>query len=323
MFKTSICKILGIDYPIICGGLSFITNAEMAAAVSNAGGLGIITSAYLETPHALRAEIKKTKTLTNKPFGVNISMFPSVKPIPNQEFINVIVEEGVKVVESSGAKSPVEYVPLLKQGKVTLIHKAATVRHALKGQEVGADIVAIVGMENGGATGMEDVSTTVLVPALVDVANVPVLAGGGFADGRGLVAALSLGAEGIIMGTRFMATRECPIHNDYKKWLLNFTERDTILVMRSLRNTHRVLRSKTTEELQAMETRGAPLEEMLSIIGNEASIKTAFDGDFESGQALAGQAIGLIHDIPTIKELIDRIMAEAQVITKYLNSIAV
>ena len=323
MFETRVTKMLGIEYPIICGGLSFITRAEMAAAVSNAGGFGIITSAHLETPTALRDEIRKTKSLTDKPFGVNISMFPAVKPIPNREFVEVIVEEGVKAVESSGLKSPAEYVPRLKEGKVILIHKAATVRHALKGQEVGADIITIVGMENGGATGMEDVSTSVLVPALVDVAKVPVLAGGGSADGRGLIAALALGAEGIVMGTRFMATKECPIHPNYKEWLLKATERDTTLVMRSLQNTHRVLKSKVTEELLKMEARGASLEEMLPIIGNEASKKVAFEGDFDAGQALAGQVVGLIHDIPTIKELIDRIIAEAQAIIQRLHNLII
>lgn len=314
---------LGIEYPIICGGLSFIARAEMAAAVSNAGGLGIITSAHLETPMALRDEIRKTKSLTDKPFGVNISMFPAVKPIPNSEFVEVIAEEGVKAVESSGAKSPAEYVPRLKEGKVILIHKAATVRHALKGQEVGADIIAIVGMENGGATGMEDIATSVLVPALVDVAKVPVLAGGGFADGRGLIAALALGAEGIVMGTRFLATKECPIHPNYKEWLLKATERDTTLVMRSLQNTHRVLKSRLTEELLKMEARGASLEEMLPIIGNKASKRVAFEGDFDAGQAVAGEVIGLIHDVPTIKELIDRIIAEAQAITQRLHNLVI
>lgn len=323
MFKTRVTEMLGVEHPIICGGLSFITRAEMAAAVSNAGGFGIITSAHLETPTALRDEIRKTKSLTDKPFGVNISMFPAVKPIPNREFVEVIVEEGVKAVESSGAKSPAEYVPRLKEGKVILIHKAATVRHALKGQEVGADIVTIVGMENGGATGMEDVSTSVLVPALVDVAKVPVLAGGGVADGRGLVAALALGAEGIVMGTRFMATKECPIHPNYKEWLLKATERDTTLVMRSLQNTHRALKSKVTEELLKMEARGASLEEMLPIIGNEASKRIAFEGDFDAGQALAGEVVGLIHDIPTIKELIDRIIGEARVITQRLHNLVI
>ncbi len=314
---------LGIQYPIICGGMSFITRAEFAAAVSNAGGLGIITSAHLEIPEALRDEIRKTKSLTDKPFGVNISLFPSVRPIPNREFVEVIVEEGVKAVESSGVRDPGEYVPRLKEGKVIVIHKAATVRHCLKGQEAGADMVTIVGMENGGATGMEDVGTLVLLPALVNVAKVPVLAGGGFADGRGLVAALALGAEGIVMGTRFLATKECPIHPKYKEWLVKATERDTLLVMRSLRNTHRVLRSKVTEELLKMEARGASLEEMLPIIGGDASKRVALEGDLDAGQALAGEAVGLIHDIPTVKELIDRIVGEARVIAQRLHNIGI
>ncbi len=322
MFKTRVTEMLGIQYPIICGGLSFITRAEFVAAVSNAGALGILTSAYLETPEKLREEIRKTKSLTDKPFGVNINMLPSVRPTPNREFVEVIVEEGVKAVETSGAQSPAEYVPRLKEGKVIIIHKAATVRHCLTGQEVGADIVAIVGMENGGATGMEDVGTLVIVPVLVDAATVPVIAGGGFADGRGLVAALALGAEGIIMGTRFMATQECPIHPNYKEWLLRATERDTVLVMRSLRNTHRVLRSKRVDELLKLEARGASLEEMLPIIGRDSSMKVTLEGDLEAGQALAGEVVGLIHDIPTIKELMDRIMNEAQAIAQRLYTIS-
>ncbi|MFC1915002.1 NAD(P)H-dependent flavin oxidoreductase [Chloroflexota bacterium] len=320
MFKTRVTEMLGIEHPIICGGLNLISGAELTAAVSNAGGLGIFTSAHLETPEALRDEIRKTKSLTDKPFGVNISLFPAVKPIPNREFVEVIVEEGVKVVESSGMQPPTEYVPRLKEGKVTIIHKAATVRHALKGQGIGADIVAIVGMENGGATGMEDVSTSILVQALVDVARVPVIAGGGFADGRGLVAALAFGAEGIIMGTRFMATRECPIHPKYKEWLINATERDTTLIMRSIKNTHRVLKNKASAEIQELEARGASLEEMMPLIGHDSYEKVAIDGELDHGQALAGEVVGLIHDIPTVKELIDRIITEAQIITQRINN---
>jgi nitronate monooxygenase len=302
--------------------MSFITRAEFAACVSNAGGFGIITSAHLETPEALRNEIRKTKNHTDKPFGVNLSLFPSVRPIPNREFVEVIVEEGVKAVETSGERSPAEFVPRLKEGNVIIIHKAATVRHCLKGQEIGADMVTIVGMENGGATGMEDVSTLVLLPILVDATRMPVLAGGGFADGRGLAAALALGAEGVVMGTRFMATQECSIHPKYKQWLVKASERDTMLTMRSLRNTHRVLKSKATEELQKLEARGASLEEMLPIIGGDASKKVALEGDFEAGQALAGEAVGLIHDIPTVKELIDRIISEAKLNTQHLYNLA-
>jgi len=181
-------------------------------------------------------------------------------------------------------------------------------------------MVTIVGIENGGATGMEDVGTLVLVPILVDAAKVPVIAGGGFADGRGLIAALALGAEGIVMGTRFMATKECPIHPKYKEWLLEATERDTILVMRSLRNTHRVLKSKATDELLKMEARGASLEEMLPIIGGNASKRVIVEGDLDAGQAFSGEVVGLINDIPTVRELIDRIISEAKLISQRLHS---
>ncbi len=323
MLKTRVTEMLGIEYPILCGGMSFITRAELVAAVSNAGGFGILPSAYFEEPKRLREEIRKTKSLTDKPFGVNISFFPSVKPLPNKEFIEVIIEEGVKAVETAGHRHPGEFVPRLKEGKVIIIHKAAMVRHCLTGQDVGADMVTIVGMENGGATGMDDVSTLVLVPALTDIAKVPVIAGGGFADGRGLVAALALGAEGIVMGTRFLATQECPIHPKYKEWLLRATERDTVLVMRSIGNTHRALRSKVTDELQKLEARGASLQEMMPIISGSASQKVALEGDLDAGQALAGEAVGLIHDIPTVKELIDRMVGEAKAIFQRFDKIGI
>ncbi len=321
MLKTRVTEMLGIQYPIICGGYGNVPQMELAAAVSNAGGLGMIASAYHETPEALRDAIRKVKSLTDRPFGVNISLFPSVRPIPNKEFVEVIVDEGVKATVSSGQRAPEEYVPRLKQGGVTVIHKAATVRHCLKGQEIGADIVAIVGMENGGATGMEDVSTLVLLPVLANAAKVPVVAGGGFADGRGLAAALALGAEGIVMGTRFLATQECPVHPKFKEWLLRATERDTVLTMRSVQNTHRVLRNKATQELQKMEARGASLGEMMTFIGRDATRRVMFEGDVDAGQAIAGEAVGLIHDIPTVKELIDRIVSEAQVVAQRLYNI--
>lgn len=313
---------LGIKYPIICGGFGTVSQVKLAAAVSNAGGFGIISSAYHRTPQALREVIKKIKNLTDKPFGVNISLFPSVTPLPNREFIEVIIDEGVRAVEASGHRAPDEFVSLLKEGNVKLIHKSATVRHALKGQEIGADMVAIVGMENGGATGMEDVGTLVLVPVLVDFARVPVIAGGGFADGRGLVAALALGAEGIVMGTRFMATKECEIHQKYKEWLVRANERDTVLVMRSIQNTHRVLKNKASAELLELEARGASFEEMSHILGGDSTRKVAVEGELDAGLAFSGEAAGLINDIPTVKELMDRIVTEAQAITNRLQGLA-
>ena len=322
MFKTRVTGMLGIEYPIICGGMNMLSRAELVAAVSNAGGFGIISTANFETAGELRQEIRKTKRLTSKPFGCNINMFPSVKPIPNREFIEVICEEGVKAVETSGHKSPAEYVPRLKEGKVVIIHKAATVRHALKGQEAAADMITIVGVENGGATGLEDVSTLVLLPILADAAKVPVIAGGGFADGRGLVAALALGAEGIVMGTRFVATKECPAHPKVKEWMLKATERDTVLVMRSIQNTHRALRSKAVEEIQKLEARGASFEEMLPLIGGKAYKRVFFDGELDAGINSIGEVVGLINDIPTVSELITRIVNEAKaIITRRLPPI--
>ena len=323
MLKTRVTEMLGIQYPIVCGPYGNIPQIELAAAVSNAGGLGIIASAYYKTPEELRKAIREVKKLTKKPFGVNISLFPSVMPLPNAGYVDVIVEEGVKVAESSGVRDPGEFVSRLREGKITIIHKAATVRHCLKGQDAGADIITIVGMENGGATGMDDVSTLVLVPILVDVAKVPVLAGGGFADGRGLVAALSLGAEGIVMGTRFMATKECVIHPKYKEWLLKATERDTYQIMRSIQNTHRVLKSKASDDILALEAKGASLQQLLPHIAGEVIKKVALEGDFEAGHAMAGEVVGLIHDVPTVQELMDRMIRETKTIMQRLQKIGV
>jgi len=323
MLKTKVTEMLGIEYPIICGGMNMLSNAELAAAVSNAGGFGLLMSANFETAEQFRNEIRKTRRLTDKPFGCNINMFPSVRPIPNKEFVKVICEEGIKAVETSGHRSPEEYMPRLKEGKVIVIHKAATIRHALKAQGVGVDMLAIVGMENGGAVGMEDVSTLILVPILAEKVKLPIIAGGGFADGRGLVAALALGAEGIVMGTRFVATQECIAHRKFKEWMVKATERDTVLIMRSISNTHRAIKSKAIDEILKLEARGASLEEMLPLIGGAAYKKVMMEGELEAGVNMAGEIVGLIKDIPTVKELINRMVSEAEaIINKRLRSIA-
>lgn len=316
--ETRVTELLGIDYPIICGGLNFISRAEFIAAVANTGAFGILTSAHLHTAEALREEIRKTKRLTDRPFGVNINLFPSAVPLPNEQFIEVIIEEGVQAAETSGRQTPAAFMKRLKEGGVKVIHKAATVRHALKGEQTGADIITIVGLENGGATGLEEIGTQVLVPILVDKATVPVIAGGGFADGRGLVSALALGAEGVVLGTRFIATQECPVHPNYKQWILDASERDTVLVMKSIRNAHRALKTATTEKLAEMEEQGATLEDIMPIISGEAMQKTGLEGDQSAGVAYAGEAVGLIHDIPTVKELVERIVSEARSITERL-----
>lgn len=323
MLKTKVTEILGTDYPIIQGGMLWLSTAEFAAAASNAGCLGIITSANFNTPVELRKEIRKAKSLTDKPFGVNINLFPSVRPLPNEEFIEVLIEEGIKVVETSGWRSPEEYMPRLKQGGVKVIHKCGAVEHALKAERVGADFVMLVGIENGGNLGGNEITTMVLIPIAASRLKVPIIAGGGIADGRGLVAALALGAEGVVMGTRFIATKECPAHQNYKEWIVKAKETDTVVVEQSIRNAHRALRSKVTEKVLELEAKGASLQDLLPIIGGEQTKKVILKGDMEAGLAACGQIVGLIDDIPTVKELIDRIIAEAEVVGKRLASLEV
>jgi len=320
MFKTRITEILGIRYPIIQGAMLRASLAELAAAVSNAGGLGMMASAIFSSAKELRDEIRKAKSLTDKPFGVNINLFPATRPIPNEEFIDTLIEEGVVVVSTSGVRSPEPYMEQLKKGNVKVIHKVTTVRHAIRGEQVGADIIAVTGFEQGGNMGMDDVTTFVLVPRTVDSVNVPVLAGGGIADGRGFVAALALGAEGVVIGTRFLTTHECNVHPKYKEWLLRSTERDTVVVQRSIQNTHRVLKNEASRKVQEMEARGAPLEEFFTVIKGEMGRKVMEEGKLDAGMALCGLNVGLIHEVVSVKEFIDSIVNQAQDIGERLQS---
>jgi len=321
MFKTRITEMLGIEYPIIQGGMMWVSCPELAAAVSNAGGLGILISAGCASGEELREDIRKTKSLTAKPFGVNLNLFPSIRPIPNDELLEVIVEEGVPVVETSGIRSPEEFVAPLKKGNVKIIHKCAGVRYAQTAERVGADAVSVVGVENGGATGMLDITTFVLVPATVNALSIPVIAGGGIADARGFVAALALGAEGVVIGTRFMATHESPLHPNFKDWLLRANETDTMLIMRSIRNTHRVLKNQTSEKVLELEQRKATLEELLSVLSGEQVEKVLMEGDLEVGIAPCGQVIGLVNEIVSTKEVIDGIVAGAKEILQRLTGV--
>ena len=323
MFKTRVTEILGIQYPIIQGSMLRVSRAQLAAAVSNAGGLGIIASATFSTAKELREEIRRAKSLTDKPFGVNINLFPATRTIPNEEFIDTLIEEGVGVVETSGQRSPEPYIERLKKGNVKVIHKAATVRHAVKGEQAGADIVAVTGFENGGNIGVDDVTTFVLVPRTVDSVKVPVVAGGGIADGRGFLAALALGAEGVVMGTRFMATHECSIHPKYKEWMVRSTERDTVVVLKSIQNAHRVLKNKAAEKIQKMEAKGDPLEELFTVIRGEIGRRVIEEGELEVGLALCGLNVGLIKEVISVKALIDGIINEARTIGERLNSMGV
>ena len=322
MFETRVTEMLGIQYPIIQGGMHWLSRAEFVAAVSNAGGLGIITSANFSSSWELREEIRKTKSLTDKPFGVNINLFGRpIPPVPNEEFIEVLIGEGVKAVETSGVRSPEQYLPRLKQGNVKVIHKVTTIRHALSAERIGADVITLVGAEQGGALGMEEVGTLVIIPLAVDAVKIPVIAAGGIADGRGFLSALILGAEGVVIGTRFMATRECPAHPKFKEWLLQAKETDTVIVERGIRNTHRALKNKAAEKAIELEKRGASLEELLPVIGGEGYKKVFLEGDCDAGIASCGQAVGLINDIPTVKELVDRIIEDAKALNKRLASL--
>jgi len=323
MFKTRVTEILGIQYPIIQGSMLRVSRAQLAAAVSNAGGLGIIASATFSTAKELREEIRRAKSLTDKPFGVNINLFPATRTIPNEEFIDTLIEEEVGVVETSGQRSPEPYIERLKKGNVKVIHKAATVRHAVKAEQAGADIVAVAGFESGGNIGTDDITTFVLVPRTVDSVKVPVVAGGGIADGRGFLAALALGAEGVVMGTRFMATHECPIHPKYKEWMVRSTERDTVVVLKSIQNAHRVLKNKAAEKIQKMEAKGDPLEELFTVIRGEIGRRVIEEGELEVGLALCGLNVGLIKEVISVKALIDGIINEARTIGERLNSMGV
>ena len=319
MIRTRITELLGIDHPIIQGGMQWLATAEFVASVSNAGGLGIMTSLSCITGDELRKEIRKLKGLTDRPFGVNVSMLPVMTfGEIYEEYYSIIVEEGVKVVETSG-RSPEAYVPLLKKAGVKIIHKVPAVRYARKAEAVGADAVTIVGFECGGHPGMDDVPSLILVPKAAETLRIPLIAGGGFCDGKGLVAALALGAEAILMGTRFMATQECPIHKNFKDWMVRAEETETMVIERSIRNAARVRRNKAAEQVLEMETKGATLEDLMPIIAGKVGREAYLSGDLENATIACGQVVGRITDIPTVKQLIQRTVSEAEEILQTLQ----
>jgi NAD(P)H-dependent flavin oxidoreductase YrpB (nitropropane dioxygenase family) len=318
MFRTRITQLFGIRYPIICGGMYWIGRAELIAAMANAGGLGFLTAATFENVNDLRAEIRKARDLTDGPIGLNINLFPALRPQPIEAWVEVACEEKIPVVETSG-RSPEGIVEPLHAGGVKIMHKVPGARYARTVERLGCDAVCVVGHECGGHPGMDEVTTLVMVPATVDAVGIPVVAAGGFADGRGLVAALALGADGVLMGTRFMATKECRGHPGWKEWLVNATEADTTYIMKSIKNPSRVVKNVVAAKVAEMENRGATLEELLPIIAGQGGA-VFDDGKIDSQLASAGQAVGLIHDVPTVKELIDRIVEEAIQIRERLNA---
>ncbi|MDD5093816.1 MAG: nitronate monooxygenase [Dehalococcoidia bacterium] len=319
MFKTKITELLGIEYPIVQGGMLWISTAEMASAVSNAGGLGVIASANFSSPQELRQEIQKARTLTSKPFGVNIAFLPAAKPRDHAAFIQASVEEGVKVFETAGS-NPEPYMKLLKADGARVIHKTTAVRFAQTAQNSGVDAVAMVGQGAAGHPGMDLVSSMVLIPAAVDALRIPVIAAGEIADARGFVAALALGAQGILMGTRFMATQESNIHPKVKAWLVQSRETDTLLIQKSVRNTARVRTSDLAYKILGMESQNVKLEDLLPLISGTRGKELNQTGDLNAGLLACGQVIGLIDHIPTVKQVIDSIINDARIIKKSLAS---
>ncbi len=315
MFKTKITEMLGIKYPLVGGTMMHITTPEFVAAIANAGGLGILASAIYDNQKDFAAAIDRIRELTDKPFAVNINLFPSMRPIDNNEYMEVLLDKGVKIVETSGHSAPVDLCGRFKEAGMTWIHKCVGVRYAQKVQEMGADIVAVVGYENGGATGRLDIGTMVLVPSIVDAVKLPVMGGGGISDGRGFVAVLALGAEAVILGTRILATREAPIHDKLKQALVGASEQDTMLVMRSLHATHRVWINGAAKKCAELEANNADLDEVMKIVAGANAKKMYDHGDLDAGIIALGQGIGLAHDIPTLEELFDRIISEAEEIS--------
>ena len=321
--KTAITEMFGIKHPIIQGGMHYVGFAEMAAAVSNAGGLGIITGLTQKTPADLANEIARCRDMTDKPFGVNLTFLPTVNAPDYPGYVRAIIEGGVKAVETAG-NNPAQVLPFFKDAGVKVIHKCTSVRHALKAQSIGCDAVSVDGFECGGHPGEDDVPNFILLPRAADELEIPFVSSGGMADGRSLMASIALGASGMNMGTRFIATKEAPVHDNVKAAIVAASELDTRLVMRSLRNTERVMKNDAVEELLRIEKEKGDDLKFEDIIEQVAGVYPSImmEGEMDKGAWSCGMVAGLINDIPTCQELIDRIMAEAEEIRQRMNAIS-
>jgi len=322
-FKTKITDMLGIEHPIICGGMQWISRAEIVAEVGNAGGIGFITAESLETPEDLREEIKKIRDLTDKPFGINLSMVPEFGlPERTLKFCDVVVEEGVQVVETAG-RSPEPLMPRLKEGGVKVIHKLTSVKHALTAQRLGVDAVTMIGFGSGGHIGNDHVASFILLPKAVAALEIPVIAGGGICNGRGFLAALAMGAEAVLMGTAFMMTKECTIHQNIKSRLVETKETDTALLLTTIKNPIRCMKNKLADECLAIEAAGAGFEDIIkTVAGGKGQI--AYDaGDPDGAPIACGQIAGLIDEIKTVRQVIEDILSEAEILLERLNGLAV
>ena len=319
MFKTRITALFGIQYPIIGGCMMHISGPEFVAAISNAGALGMMASAMFDTQDRFRKAIRQAKSLTDKPFGVNLTLFPALQSLDNEAYVEVILEEGVLVVETSGHRPPEELLARLKAGGVKTTHKCSNVRHALSAQRVGVDAVTIFGSEGGGHIGELGLTTMTLVPRTADILEVPVLAAGGIADGRGLLAALALGAEGVTLGTRLLLTDECPIHDDLKQALSAATEQDTMPILGSLHNSLRAWKNPAAIKVAELEANQAGLDEILSVMAGTRTQRMFEEGDVDFGVMACSQGIGLVHEVKPVAEVIEEMVREALAIHNRLS----
>jgi len=316
MLKTRFTEMFGVDVPITCGGMTRVGKADLIAAVANAGALGFLTALTPGSPEKLMGEIKKTREMTNKTFGINLTILPTITPVPYDEYRQVIIESGIKVVETAG-NNPQPHLPAFKAAGVKVIHKCVTARHAVKAESIGVDCVSIDGFECAGHPGEEDIGGLVLFPVTAARLKIPVIASGGIADARGLVAALALGCEGANMGTRFMATKEAPIHQKVKEAIVSGDERSTDVIFRTLHNSARVAKNKISQEVVAIEKRGnATFADVKDLVAGTRGGVVYDSGDTDYGIWSAGQTQGLIHDIPTCKELVENIVREAEAIIR-------
>lgn len=309
--RTRVTELLGTRYPIIQGGMQWVGTAELASAVSNAGALGILTALTQPTPDDLRKEIERCRTMTDQPFGVNLTILPAITPPPYAEYLQAIMDSGVKVVETAG-NNPKDFIGKLKERGIKVVHKCTSVRHALSAERAGVDAVSIDGFECAGHPGEDDIPNLILIPAAVRVLKIPVIASGGIGDGRGMAAAIALGAHGINMGTRFMITKEAPIHDNIKQALAKGGERDTNLIFRTMHNTARVFKNAISNEVVAMERKGAKFEEVRPLVAGARGKQALREGNIDGGVISAGMVIGLIDDVPSCAELVERIVADCR-----------
>jgi len=313
MLKTRFTELLGVEHPIIQGGMQWVGRADFVAAVSNAGALGILTALTQSSPDDLRREIDKTRQLTDRPFGVNLTILPTLKPVPYDDYLQAIIDSGVKIIETAG-RNPEPYMARLKAAGIKVIHKCTSVRHAIKARKIGVDVVSIDGFECAGHPGEDDVPGLVLFPRAAEEVGLPLIASGGIADARGLVAALALGCDGVNMGSRFLATKEAPVHDTVKRQILDADETSTTHVFRPLRNTERVFHNGVADRIHELEQAGKGIEEIGPIASGLKGRRVLEAGDMEAGIWAVGMSIGLVHDLPTVAELVSRMVREASAI---------